>query len=219
MSRSSISDLQINSHVISELVLSATCFVSLLFLLPRRKHTYYLLWVIGIGLPLLTSLFGALKFGKLLFYQGFDITYLHSALNTLSHTLGVAGLALASLNCYSLPYLSILSWPLLLVSAVISFVALTDTRNEVFYGLVIQGLSVPLMFIVSLYQLGKGHPSAKWILSSIVLMVGGLVVLERLPATFEPHPIDLFHYMFALGTFCASLAPFRSAGGKKQKTK
>lgn len=87
-----------NSIVMSEALVVAACFGSLLAL--RRQHscihflfTYFsgsylgfcyhyfyledILWVLGLGIPGLTALLGALKFGGLTSVYGFNILYIY----------------------------------------------------------------------------------------------------------------------------------------------
>jgi len=213
----SLAEIDLNSHVVGEWVLSSLCFLSLFLLYARRQWNF--LWLLGIGLPGLAALAGSLKFGGISHYHGFDITHLHQSLNATCTTLGIVGLALGTLRCYRFPYFTILSWPILLSAVVAAFFAVTDPTASSFYGLVAQGVSIALMLLPSLYQFGRGHPSAKWVLLSLVLMVSSVVLLEKLPPTNQYiHPIDLFHYVFGSGLFCASLAP-RATPKRKQKTR
>jgi len=224
--------MDINTHVKSELALVSSSLLALV-LIFRVRQAPHRLWLLGMGVPIITALLGALKFGRV--YHIFDksllsaeykwlaqfaeVSVLHQQFTLFSETFGATAIALAGISCYV--YLgNVVVSLLMLLSLGVAYLAVLDLKNPT-YRLAVQGLSIGALFLYSLVKWGQRHAAAKWNILAILFILGGLVAMRTLPQEYHAivHPIDLFHYLYSIGMFCFAFAAQNTTGASPSKKK
>ncbi|GAB3172122.1 DUF6962 family protein [Telluribacter humicola] len=185
------------THIISDFILFITGLVVFVVFFQKQSIYNRLLWGIFILSIAMTSLVGAFLFA------GFDtLEPIHNSLQRLESTLGAVCMVVAS-------------WGLIMLTETgrLTFWGTIGAGSGIFFGLqwfnlvamvqVVQPLCLVITLIIACWGLLRKQKSALWVVFSMTLLaLAAKVTSLSLPL----HPIDINHYLIALGIYCAGKA-------------
>ncbi|HEV7348698.1 hypothetical protein [Telluribacter sp.] len=185
------------THVLSDLILFVTGLAVYLIFFQRQSIYDRLLWGIFIMSIAMTALVGVFLFA------GFDwLQPIHSSLQRLESTLGAVCMVVAS-------------WGLIMLTETgrLTFWGTIGAGSGVYFGLswfnlgvmvqVVQPLCLVITLLIACLGLLRKQKSALWVVFSMMLLA---LAAKASSMSLPLHPLDVNHYLIALGIYCAGKA-------------
>jgi hypothetical protein len=185
------------NHIISDLILFMTGLGVFLVFFQKQSIYNRLLWGIFIMSIAMTALVGVFLFA------GFDwLQPIHSSLQRLESTLGAVCMVVAS-------------WGLIMLTETgrLTFWGTIGAGTGIYFGLswfqlgvmvqIVQPLCLVITLVIACWGLLRKQKSALWVVFSMMLLTLAVKVTSM---SLPLHPIDINHYLIALGIYCAGKA-------------